>query len=160
MGKQHEGEGLHLDFLSQLTRQDKNELYLIGRKRIFEKNDYIFKAGDSDSNVWILTRGRVKVYKSSAKGRHILLWFALSGDIFGMAECMQGRTRMVYARAAEATEGISIQHDQFKKWVSAHPEIAYIIMKLVTIRMREIGQRFFVLPTAIYKWRSHNFCSG
>jgi len=135
----------NLNFLSQLTDADKAELNRIGHKRTFAKNDFIFKAGDNDSNVWILTQGRVKIFKSSAQGRDILLWFALSGDIFGMAECMQERKRLVYARASEATESICISHAQFKEWVCARPEIAYILMKMVTVRMREIGQRFLSL---------------
>ena len=145
MKEQQEGASLHLDFLSQLTSPDKNELYRIGHKRTFAKNEFIFKVGDNDSNVWILTRGRVKVFKSSAEGRDVLLWFALAGDIFGMAECMQERTRLVYARASEATEGICISHTQFKEWILARPEIAYMLMKIVTVRMREIGQRFLSL---------------
>jgi CRP-like cAMP-binding protein len=145
MGKALKKENIHLDFLAQLSDPDKNELYRIGHKRTFSKNDYIFKAGDHDSNVWILTQGRVKIFKSSAQGRDILLWFALAGDIFGMAECMQERSRMVYALASEDTEAISISHTKFKEWICVRPEISYILMKIMTERMREISLRFLSL---------------
>lgn len=145
MVKTQKGFNVHLDFLAQLSEPDKNELHRIGHKKTFAKNDFVFKAGDNDSNVWILTSGRVKIFKSSAQGRDILLWFALAGDIFGMAECMQERERMVYALAAEETGAISISHAKFKEWVYVRPEISYMLMKIVTVRMREIGQRFLSL---------------
>ena len=133
------------DFLSQLKDSDKSELYRIGKKRTFAKNDFVFKAGDHDCNVWILTRGRVKLYGSSAQGRDTLFWFTLADEIFGLAECLQEQPRMIYARAAEASEAISITHAQFKEWLSVRPEIAFYLLKVMTGRMRELGQRFLSL---------------
>lgn len=136
---------LRLNFLSQLSSTAKNELYRIGQIRTFAKGDLIFKAGDIDTNVWVITDGRVKISQSSAQGRDILLWFTLSGDIFGLEECLQERTRMVYARAAEITKLISIPHTKFKEWICTYPEITYSLIEIVTVRMRDIGQRFLNL---------------
>lgn len=133
------------NFLSKLLDSDRNELYRIGKMRTFAKNDFLFKAGEEDLNVWILTRGRVKLFGSSAQGRDVLLLFTLAGDIFGLAECIQEQPRLIYARAAEMSEALCIPHTQFKAWLSTRPEIAYCLMQIMAARMRELGQRFLSL---------------
>lgn len=134
-----------LNFLAQLQTAEKEHLARIGKKRVFSKNDFVFKAGENDLNVYILNRGRVKLFGSSTEGRDVLLWFSLAGEIFGMAECLQGTSRQIYARAAEPCEVLCIAHAQFKEWLAAQPEIAFSLMKIMALRMRELGQRFLSL---------------
>lgn len=133
------------NFLGHLEEGDKNELYRIGKKRAFAKNDFVFKAGEEDLNVWVVTRGRVKLFGSSAQGRDVLLWFTLAGEVFGLAECLQEGPRQIYARTAEKCEAISIAHTEFKEWLSLRPEVAYYLMQIMAMRMRELGQRFLSL---------------
>ena len=130
------------DFLCQVQDLDKNELYRIGKMRTFAKNEFLFKAGENDMNVWILTSGRIKLFASSTQGRDVLLWYILAGDIFGLAECLQEQPRSIYARAAVASEVLSVPHTLFKNWLSLRPDIAYCLMKIMAVRMRELGRRF------------------
>jgi len=139
------------NFLAQLQAVDRDALYSIGKRRSFAKNDFIFKAGETDLNIWVLQSGRVKLFGSSAQGREVLLSFILAGEIFGLAECLQEQPRLIYASAAEACEGVSIAHTQFKDWLSGRPEIACALMKIMASRMREIGQRFLSLANGNIK---------
>ena len=134
-----------LDFLAQLQESDKNELYRLGKTRTYAKNDFLFKAGESDLNVYVLKRGRVKLFGSSAEGRDVLLWFSLVGEIFGLAESLQEQPRLIYARAAEECEALCIAHSQFKEWFGVRPAVACCLMKIMALRMRELGQRFLSL---------------
>lgn len=134
-----------LDFLAQLSDNEKKQLYRLGKNRFFAKNAYIFKAGENDLNVYVVKHGRVKLFGSSTEGRDVLLWFSIAGEIFGMAECLQEKPRQIYARAAETCEILCITHSQFKEWLRIHPEIAFRMMKIMAARMREIGQRFLSL---------------
>ena len=134
-----------LDFLAQLSGAQKDNLNRIGKKRVFAKNDFVFKAGQNDQNVYVLNRGRVKLFGSSPEGRDVLLWFSLAGEIFGLAECLQEKSRQIYARAAEPCEVLCIAHAPFKQWLATQPEIAFSLMKILAVRMRELGQRFLSL---------------
>lgn len=136
---------IQLNFLAQLSDTEKEHLYRIGKKRVFAKNDFVFKAGHNDLNVYVLIRGRVKLYGSSTEGRDVLLWFSIAGEIFGMAECLQGGPRQVYALAAEPSEILCIARAQFQEWLNDQPEIAFRLMKILAARMRELGQRFLSL---------------
>ena len=134
-----------LDFLAQLQAADKEYLSRIGKKRVFAKNDFVFKAGQNDLSVYLLSRGRVKLYGSSTEGRDVLLWFSIAGEIFGLCECLQEKPRQIYALAAEPCEVLCVAQTQFKEWLGARPEIALHLMRIMAVRMRELGQRFLSL---------------
>lgn len=139
------------NFISQLYDADLDALYSLGKRFSFAKNDFIFKAGETDLNIWVLQSGRVKLFGSSVHGREVLLSFVLAGEIFGLAECLQEQPRLIYASAAEACEGVSIPHTQFKEWLGGRPEIACVLMKILAWRMREYGQRFLSLANGNIK---------
>lgn len=136
-----------LDFMGQLQEADKNELHSLGKIRTFGKNDFIFKASGIDFNVYIPKSGRVKIFISSAAGRDVVMWFAVAGEIFGLAESLQEKPRQIYARAAEPCEVLCIAHTQFKEWLATHPDISFSLMKIMAARMRELGQRFLSLAS-------------
>lgn len=139
------------NFLAQLPEADRDALYILGKHRSFAKNEFIFKAGETDLNIWVLQSGRVKLFGSSAQGREVLLSFILANEIFGLAECMQEQPRLIYASAAEASVAVSIPHTQFKEWLSGRPQIACALMKILASRMGEIGQRFLSLANGNIK---------
>ena len=134
-----------LDFLAQLQDSEKEQLYRLGKNRVFAKHDFVFKAGENDPNVHIVHHGRVKIFGSSTEGRDVLLWFSITGEIFGLAESLQEKTRQIYARAAETCEILSIPLPRFKEWLGMRPDISLGLMKIMAVRMRELGQRFLSL---------------
>lgn len=134
-----------LDFLAQLQDSEKDRLYQIGKNRSVAKNDFIFKTGQHDLNIYILSSGRVKLYGSSLQGRDILLWFSRAGEIFGLAECLQEKHRQIFARAAEPCEVLCIAQAQFKEFLSTYPEVPLLLMRIMALRMREVVQRFLSL---------------
>jgi CRP/FNR family transcriptional regulator len=134
-----------LDFLSLLEEPDRSELYQLGITRSLAKNDFIFKAGVDDSSVYVLQHGRARIFGTSAEGRDLILWFAMSGEIFGLAESLLETRRAIYARAAEPSEVLCIAHGRFKQWLSVRPDAAFGLMKIMALRMRDLGQRFLSL---------------
>lgn len=136
-----------LDFMEQLQDTYKNELHSLGKVRTFDKNDFIFKANGNDQSVYILKSGRVKIFISSVSGRDVVMWFAVAGEIFGLAESLQEKPRLIYARAAEPCEVLCVAYSEFKEWLTSHPDIAFSLMKIMAVRMRELSLRFLSLAS-------------
>lgn len=129
-----------LDILSKLPQEDKAELESIARLKSFEKNDYIFRAASPGNNVYILSKGRVKIYQLSPSGRKIILWFCFPGEMFGMAEAARNWPREVYAQACTGTEVLSIDEKKFKNFLSTHPESAMMTIDVLACRLRVLGE--------------------
>ncbi len=137
--------GAHINFLAQLQEFDKEELYRIGKSRIYAKNDFIFTAGEIDINICVLKRGRIKIFRSSVDGRDALLWFSLAGEVFCLAECLQNKPRLISAQAVMPCEVLFIDCSKFATWLVGRPETAIPLMKIMAQRILDIGQRFLSL---------------
>jgi CRP/FNR family transcriptional regulator, cyclic AMP receptor protein len=136
-----------LDILSKLPTGDRAELESVARLKTFDKNDYIFRAASPGNNVYILTKGRVKIFQLSPTGRKIILWFCFPGEMFGMAETSGNWPREVYAQACTDTEVLSIYEKQFKTFLATHPDSSLLTIDVLACRLRVLGEMLLNVST-------------
>lgn len=135
------------DFLSQLSLSTRENLFTFGKVHIFKKHDLIFQAGSPGDNVYILVKGRAKIYQLSPSGKEVILWFCFPGELFGMAEvCRQGR-RQVHARACSDSEIIKISQADFITFLSQHTDAAMLTISILSGRMRSLGEMLLNLTS-------------
>ena len=127
------------DFLASIKADDKDALLSLGAKRTLPKDQLIFHAGSPGEYVYILLRGRAKIYQLSSVGKEVILWFCFPGEIFGLAEAMHGHPRQVFARSCCQTQILAIQQKEFKDFLVRHPETALCVIDLLAGRLRGLG---------------------
>lgn len=127
------------DFLARLTADDAADLVRAGQRKLFAKNEFVFKAGDPGRNVYFLQQGRVKICQPAPEGKDVILWFCFSGDMFGMAEVAQGGGRVVHAQASEASEVLVLSQAELTDYLQTHPAAALLIMQVLAGRLRALG---------------------
>lgn len=104
-----------------------------------ERGDFIFRAGVSAKDVYILRSGRVKIFQLNNKGKETLLWFCAPGEVFGVSELCQGVPRRVYAQASERSEVIAVDREEFVRFLASHPDKALALIDLLSSRLRCLG---------------------
>lgn len=127
------------DFLGRMTPTDCDDLLRSAERRRFAANEFVFKAGSPGQNVYLLTRGRVKIFGLSPLGKSVLLWFCFPGEVFGLAEVPRGGPREVYAQAGSECEVASLSQQEFKRFIAAHPTVAMLVIELLACRLRVLG---------------------
>jgi len=127
------------DLLSQLSPQDKRDLLAITEQQEFKKNDFIFQSGMATQNMFILQEGRVKIFERSSAGKEMILWFCFPGEVFGLAEISQGRTRAVTAQAVSHSTVLNIRKEAFNNYLRTHPDAALLVIDLLSRRLRGLG---------------------
>jgi CRP-like cAMP-binding protein len=128
------------NFLAQLGSADYADLWTLGVLQRYQKDDLMFRAGAPGDHVYFLKCGRVKIYQLSPLGRMVILWFCFPGEIFGLAEVARGGGRVVNAQACEPSEVLAITQEQFKQFIASHPEAALLSMKVLSSRLRILGE--------------------
>jgi CRP-like cAMP-binding protein len=128
------------NFLAQLGSADYADLCTLGVLQRYQKDDLVFPAGVPGDRVYFLKCGRVKIYQLSPLGRTVILWFCFPGEIFGLAEVAQGGGRVVNAQACEPSEVLAVTQEQFKQFIATHPEAALLSMKVLSSRLRILGE--------------------
>lgn len=128
-----------IDLLARLPEPDRSRLLQIGHTHRFKKSDFIFHAGDATHHVYLLLRGRVKIYQPSCVGKEVILWFCFGGELFGLAEAARGGERVVSAQACEESEILCIRQEEFTEFLLQHPQTALVIVQVLSCRLRVLG---------------------
>ena len=128
-----------IDLLASLPETDRAQLLLIGQTHRFKKSEFVFRAGDATHHVYLLLRGRVKIYQPSTVGKEVILWFCFGGELFGLAEAARGGERVVSAQACDDTEILCIRQEQFTTFLAQHPRTALMIVQVLSCRLRVLG---------------------
>lgn len=73
----------HVSVFSELRVEDVNLLRLKKACLTFSAGDLIFKEGQFPTGMFIVSTGKVKIFKTGTEGREQILRFAREGDIIG-----------------------------------------------------------------------------
>ncbi len=127
------------DFLSKLNSQVAEILFGIGKQLDVKKNQLIFNAGASSDYVYVLIEGRTKIFELTSEGKEVILWFCFPGELFGIAEVIQGSNRAVHAHACSKVKVLKIKRQLFMRFLKDYPEISLHVIELLACRLRELG---------------------
>jgi CRP-like cAMP-binding protein len=108
-----------------------------GSKRFCKKDTVVLLEEDAGTALFIIVEGKVKVSRTSADGREVILSILSDSDFFGEMAILDGQARSATVTAIEDTELFIIQRNQFLDLLQAHPEIAISLLQELTGRLRQ-----------------------
>ena len=129
----------HADFLSSLSPKETSSLLQRAKTIELEQRDLLFEAGDRSDNVFIVGRGCIKLFQLSLTGRQTILWFGFRGEIFGIAELLNGTNREIFAEANVASTVYSISQPDFLDFLRTHPQASMRAIGILSARVRTLG---------------------
>lgn len=129
------------DIFHGLNKDAMDKVNAIAKDRNIPKKEIIYSAYDSDDAMYILKKGRVKIFKLSADGKMITLAILREGDIFGAMSAVRAGTQGAYAETLEDSYICAIRQDDFHKVVKEMPEIALKLIEKINQRLKEAESR-------------------
>lgn len=129
-----------VDLLTRIPEDERADLLRLGTVKVFAKGDFIFSAGEPSHHVFLLLKGRIKIYQSSAVGKEAILWFCFAGELFGLAEAARGGERVVSAQSCNACEVLCIRQEEFNAFLGTHPKTSLVIIQVLACRLRVLGE--------------------
>lgn len=124
-------EGLGDDHLQELVTR--------GRRRRFDAEQAVFFEGDRAEGLYVVLRGRIKVFKLSPKGREQTLKIMGPGEPVGEVAVLSGEPYPASAEALEASEAFYIPRQAFLDLVSREPEVAMRLLAALSARLRSFA---------------------
>jgi CRP-like cAMP-binding protein len=113
---------------------------LLHEKR-FDRQRVLYFEGSAADRLWVVRRGEVRLYKSSANGQITTLDVLGPGEIFGAVSAIE---RDAYPASAETvTEGSAwwLKRDVFLGLIDEDPRLAGEILQIVSRRLRDAHDR-------------------
>jgi CRP/FNR family cyclic AMP-dependent transcriptional regulator len=94
----------------------------------FERNQHLFFEGDTAEKVFVIKSGRVRLLKTAASGKEMVLEVMVPGQICG-GTTLFGETHRNGAQAVEPTVVYGLSKDSYHELLSKFPAIARGIIK-------------------------------
>lgn len=135
------------DFLGRLPDATRTAFAALGHRVTYRKGDAVFQPGSPGDNVYLLSRGRVKIFALSPAGRAVILWFCFPGEIFGLAEMARAGRREVASEACADSEAIVIPQHKFKEFLKRDGEAAMLVVDLLSCRLRGLADMMLNLTS-------------
>jgi len=134
----------HLTRHPYFHNMDDDALAALGAaalKRKFQAGDLIFMEGEPTSGLWIIERGRVKIFKLHVEGREHILHLLGPGDSFNDVSAFDGGPNPANAAALSDVTAWVLPSERLYDILREHPEMALHVIRGMSARLRGAVQQ-------------------
>jgi CRP/FNR family transcriptional regulator len=128
------------DFFKDLPNE-KKEFISLSKKLYVTKDEFIFYEADQGNACFYLEAGAVKILRTTGMGKEPILMVRKSGDMFGLAEVIEGRVRKATAQAILPCLLHRITKGDFEVWISRNYSVAKRILGVMGKRLRYLCEQ-------------------
>jgi len=104
----------------------------------FASGELLFNEGEPCKGLHIISRGRVKIFKTSITGREQVLAVNVAGESVAELPVFDNGPYPASAVATERTEIAFISRDDFRNFCLAHPEVVLKVLQFIGARLRRL----------------------
>jgi CRP-like cAMP-binding protein len=140
----HVGDG---DWFGGLEAGERGRLRADSRVQEHARGDLIFSPTPTPHSVYLLERGRARIYRLSPSGEETTFGFVEPGELFGEFTGFGDFPRESFAEAVEPSATWSIPGPAFRDLLQRHPELAVGITRQIGARFKSLESRVEALVT-------------
>jgi len=122
-----------------LPRNQLTELAMIVVGQALKRNQMVFAEGDECSGFYVLTEGRVKIFKLSPDGKEHILHIMTPGEPFGEVAVFAGEPFPAYAEAIEDGYALFFPRRAFTDLLKRQPSLAMNMLAILSRRLRKFA---------------------
>jgi CRP/FNR family transcriptional regulator, cyclic AMP receptor protein len=123
---------------ASLTEQEMHAIASRLRKKHFQQGELLFGEGDSCRGLFVVTTGKVRLFKLSPAGREQVLGVRGPGSSLGEPAILDGSNYPASASALEDAEVFFISREDFQNVCREHPEVVLKVIAEVGSRLRHL----------------------
>lgn len=106
----------------------------------YKKKELIYHVGDQASSLYIVNKGKIKIYRLSETGKELLIRILEPGDFTGELALFKETTHEAYAEAMVDTEVCMINRTDLQEFLLKYPSISLKILSEFSNRL-EISEK-------------------
>jgi len=128
-------------FFSSLNRRILWQIAELAQQKDFQTGDVLIKEGEIGEYCYIITSGKVEIYRQLNQSNKLLIGQAGAGEILGELAILDGLPRSANVVALEPTTTLTISEWDFKAQLQAYPEIALQLLPVIARRLRQAQEQ-------------------
>ena len=128
----------NIKFFRNLTEADLYALDRVAITRQCTRREQITGKTDFGNTVYLLKKGRVKIYQLSPKGEGLTLEVVESGDIFGESDNVDDEARDTVAETLDDSLLYVMRRKDFEMFLKKKPDLTMRLTKFISTHGRQI----------------------
>lgn len=124
--------------LNNLSREELQMLATRTVRKLFSTGELLFSEGEPCSGLYIIARGKVRIFKTSVNGREQVLAVNVPGESVAELPLFDGGPYPASAVAIEDAEIAFISQRDFHAYCMEHPEVPLKVLSVVGARLRRL----------------------
>lgn len=125
--------------------------------RTYGRGQFIHRAGDPSSGLFIIYRGKVKVYRLADTGKEQLLRILNPGDFAGELALFSAVAHDSYAEAMQASEVCMIHQADVRDLLLEYPDVSLHVLAELSRRLGTSEKQTAAIATASINARLANY---
>jgi CRP/FNR family cyclic AMP-dependent transcriptional regulator len=124
-----------VDILEPLSREEIKELSLRIPDTHYERGQILYTPQDRSETLFMLKKGRVRIYRVSPDGREFTLTVVGAGTVFGEMSLTAQRLENAYAEAMEPATVCAMKRQDLERLVMDKPQVGLKVMSVLSERL-------------------------
>ena len=125
-----------VDVLEPLSREELEEFSRRVPDTHVEQGEIFYTPGDRSEALFMLKRGRVRLYKLAPDGWEFTLAVVEAGTMFGEMALTAQRLREAYAEAMEPSDICVLKREDLERIVRGNPDVGLRMIRVLSERLR------------------------
>ena len=143
--------------LAALAPAEREQLAALATHHCFAAGVTLFHEGEACPGLWVLGSGAVKITKTSAAGREIMLARESAPSSVAEVPLFDGGTYPASVTALEETLAFLLHKDDFRRFCEQHPSMPLKVLAIVGKRLRVVDNFMHVIQS-VFKIVIHRYC--
>ena len=113
---------------NHLEEEQMQEIMKVMKSNSYKKGETVYHEGDTSKVLYVVSKGRIKIYRLSETGKEQLLRILNPGDFTGELALFRESIHEAYAQAMSDTEVCMISKDDLGEFLIKYPTISLKIL--------------------------------
>src|SRR3954447_22102204 len=139
----HHGEGTHkacvslVPIFNHLESEQMDEIMNTVQSAAFKRGEIIYHDGDRSDSLYIVNKGKIRIYRLSDTGKEQLVRILNVGDFTGELALFSNSIHESFAEAMEETQVCMITRSDLQEFLLKYPSISLKILAEFSNRLEQ-----------------------
>jgi CRP/FNR family cyclic AMP-dependent transcriptional regulator len=129
-----------LPLFSTLDFEEREKIGALAGKRLYRKNEFVFREGEPADTIYLIKYGRVRLFKISGDGKEITLDILKEEDLFGENTFFEDTPHTMSARVLEDAFVCSCDREHFALLLQ-NPRVSLKIIQVLGKKLNDYSDQ-------------------
>ncbi len=134
-GHEHNSCITVVPIFNHLEGEQMEEVMKVTKSFSYKKGEVLYREGDSSASLYIVSKGKIKIYRLSESGKEQLVRILNPGDFTGELALFRESIHEAYAEAMSDTDVCMISRNDLQEFLLKYPTISLKILSEFSNRL-------------------------